>query len=586
MDNMVLTSSHTFLDSLIENIPIMVFVKDAKELRFVRFNKVAEDLLGFSRKSMIGKNDYDLFPKEQADAFTANDRAVLAGRAAVDIPEEPIQTKSGIKILHTKKIPLRGESGKVEYLLGISEDITEKKKIEEERIRWVRDEATLKEREIAGRKRMFLAEASAILSSSLDYKEILRKIPKLAIPFFADWSTLTVLEEDGSYRQISVIQVDPKKPPLMLEMAPYCPTHLSHTKGAPYVIHNGKSIMMENASDSELLTTVADMNHQKAMQEMKSNSCMIVPIPMRDKKYASISFVSGKSGYRYDLEDLALAEELGRRAGIAIDNALLYATAQKAIETRDEFMSIASHELKTPITSLKLQIELTKNRIHSHDHPLTVIDSKLIKSIENSSIQVERLTHLIESLLDISRIKLGKLEFVFQRLNVSDVIYEAVERLTDQLEAANCSVIRLNIPEDLYANWDRNRIEQVLVNLLSNAIKYAKGSPIHIFSSCDNGIASITVQDFGPGISKEQQNKIFNRFERADAPRNISGLGLGLFIARQIIEGHQGSIRVESNEGSGSKFIIELPLFPINLGLEDRVSNPSIKPSTNFTTMV
>jgi two-component system, cell cycle sensor histidine kinase and response regulator CckA len=129
---MTASAVQTFLDSIIENIPDMIFVKEAAELRFVRFNKAGEDLLGYPREDLIGKNDYDFFPKEEADFFVAQDRAVLRGRRVVDIPEEPIHTRrKGIRILHTKKIPLLGPDGRPAYLLGISEDITDHKQAEE-----------------------------------------------------------------------------------------------------------------------------------------------------------------------------------------------------------------------------------------------------------------------------------------------------------------------------------------------------------------------------------------------------------------------------------------------------------------------
>jgi PAS domain S-box-containing protein len=137
------SDNEKFLNSIIENIPDMIFVKDAKELRFVRFNKAGEDLLGYSKEEMIGKNDYDFFPKKEADAFTSDDRKVLDGKVVVDVGEQPIQTKNkGIRILKSKKIPILDENGVPVYLLGISEDITEKKeaqKLTEEKIKQIEE---------------------------------------------------------------------------------------------------------------------------------------------------------------------------------------------------------------------------------------------------------------------------------------------------------------------------------------------------------------------------------------------------------------------------------------------------------------
>lgn len=235
-----------------------------------------------------------------------------------------------------------------------------------------------------------------------------------------------------------------------------------------------------------------------------------------------------------------------------------------AIQSRDEFLSIASHELKTPITSLKLQLQMTKRRLPEVEGDLPGIVLKLKKAIEASTIQVDRLTALIEDLLDVSRIQSGKIGFTFEPFSVSEVVHEIIERFAEQLEAAMCPV-ELQIDPNLVGEWDRSRFEQVIVNLVSNCIKYAAGKPLKILAETRNGRARITIEDQGPGIPEDKQAKIFERFERATSSRNISGLGLGLFIVRRIVEGHSGTIRVESSEGKGTAFIIDLPIRPGSL---------------------
>jgi PAS domain S-box-containing protein len=160
----------------------MVFVKDAADLRFVRFNRAGENLLGYPREKLIGKNDFDFFPREQAEFFTSRDRAVLHGNSVVDIPEEFIETRlQGTRILHTRKIPILDTDGNPEYLLGISEDITERKKADAEILRVNREQAALEERERALERTLFLAEASTVLASSLDYHKTLRKLAELSV---------------------------------------------------------------------------------------------------------------------------------------------------------------------------------------------------------------------------------------------------------------------------------------------------------------------------------------------------------------------------------------------------------------------
>ena len=238
---------------------------------------------------------------------------------------------------------------------------------------------------------------------------------------------------------------------------------------------------------------------------------------------------------------------------------LLAHDLQDAVKVRDEFLSIASHELKTPITSLKLQLQMTQRRIRP-ELKQVLPPEKLASVVDLSLRQTQRLTDLVEDLLDVSRIQAGRLSFNFQQVDVVELLEEVLDRFDDQLEEANCP-ISLEITADLKAVWDRSRVEQIFVNLISNALKYAPSHPIRVSAFANGDRAIISVQDFGAGIPAERQQKIFERFERASS-RNISGLGLGLYIVKQIVEGHKGHIRVESQTGFGTKFIVDLPLRP------------------------
>lgn len=568
-----LLKSRSFSDSLVENIPIMVFVKDARDLRFVRFNKAGEKLLGFSRDELIGKNDYDFFPKEQADHFTAKDRAVLSGSSVVDIPEEPIQTKQGVRILHTKKIPLYGLNGQVEYLLGVSEDITERQQAEKEQLRLIEERAALAERERTGQRSAFLAEASTILTQSLNYHETLNRIATFSVSHLADWCTVTIRKEDGTLERVSAVHREADKIPLINELASFYPPNDTQREGMAAVIHSGQASYTRLVTDELLATAAQSPRHLEVMRALGCRSCIVVPIPARGKIHGAIALVAASGGRIYEPEDLALAEELGRRAGIAIDNALLYAAAQQAVEARDDFMSIASHELKTPITSLKLQLQMSQRRLNAPG--AAPVEPRLRKAIDTSLLQIDRLTTLVEDLLDVSRIHTGKLTFNFAPVNVGDLTREVLESFADQLVSSRCE-LRVDVPADLHARWDQGRIEQVLTNLLSNAIKYAPGQPIDVSVESEGDRAYLRVRDHGPGIPADRHQRIFERFERATSSRSISGLGLGLFICKQIVESHGGTIHVDCTTAPGSTFIVELPLNPPNLGdLADRADPAS-----------
>jgi signal transduction histidine kinase len=230
---------------------------------------------------------------------------------------------------------------------------------------------------------------------------------------------------------------------------------------------------------------------------------------------------------------------------------------REAIEMRDEFLSICSHELRTPLTSMKLQNQLVQRTLH--------VDlargntARFEKMVQQSGRQIDRLVRLVEEMLDISRIRSGKLSITPEDVDFAELVRETVERFAPQLQEAGC-VPHLNLPDELHGRWDRMRLEQVVANLLSNAIKYGSGSPIHLKLSRTGNRAFLSVRDEGIGIAPEHQARIFERFERAVAKAEISGLGLGLYIARQILELQGGSIRVESRPGKGSCFTVDLPI--------------------------
>ncbi|MBS1960909.1 MAG: PAS domain-containing protein [Bdellovibrionales bacterium] len=551
-----LSKSHAFLDSLIENLPNMVFVKDARDLRFVRFNRAGEELLGLSRDELFGKNDYDFFPKDQADFFTEKDRAVLRGHEIVDIPEELIQTKSGIRVLHTKKIPLFGSDGKPEYLLGISEDITEYKRAEEQRVRLVHEKAARIEADRAAGRFRFLAEASTCLSASLEYEKTLQQLAELSVPSFADWCTITVKDEGGGLRRMAAVHSNREKRALIDELFRDYPVDADRTNGIAEVIRTGVSLYTPIVDDSLLRRAARDERHYELMSKLGTSSAILVPIQIRDQTVGAISLVYGHSARKYQPEDLATVEELGRRAGISIENARLYEQARVAVQARSEFLSIASHELKTPITSLKLQLQLTRRRVDV-DRGIAPTPEKLAKALDASLGQIDRLVELIENLLDISRIEAGKLNYAFQRCDFSDLVADVIDRFGDPFSES--APIEFTPAGDTEVDCDPFRIEQVVVNLLSNAVKYGAGKPVRVTVVRRGDRVRLEVKDRGIGIDAAVIDRIFDRFERAVSNRNISGLGLGLYISKQIVLGHRGEIWVESEPEVGSTFFVEIP---------------------------
>ncbi|HET6280802.1 MAG TPA: MASE1 domain-containing protein [Polyangia bacterium] len=236
------------------------------------------------------------------------------------------------------------------------------------------------------------------------------------------------------------------------------------------------------------------------------------------------------------------------------------AERRRAVRARDEFISIASHELKTPITALKLRLDLLARALYDTALP-TAVRGTIASGLDRAHLQVDRLTRLVDDLLDVSRLVGGRFVLSREPIVLADVVRDVLERLGEELLEAGCPV-QLAVEDNLVGQWDRLRLEQVMTNLLTNVIKYAPGAAVKISAGAAGGQARLTISDGGAGISREQQKRIFDPFERGLSSRSVGGLGLGLFIVRQILLAHRGTITVDSEPGHGATFTLVLPCGP------------------------
>jgi signal transduction histidine kinase len=273
-----------------------------------------------------------------------------------------------------------------------------------------------------------------------------------------------------------------------------------------------------------------------------------------------------ESGRQYDEGDVQFAEQLAQTAAMAVDNARLHREtalaadqAREAVRVRDEFLQIASHELKTPLTPLQLQLDAVQRVLVRSG----IQNDELHAKVETATRQTMRLARLVESLLDLSRITSGRLALETERLDLGEMVREAVDRFRPEARRAGTELL-VRADGEMSGRWDRLRLEQILSNLISNAIKYGRGRAVEIDADADAGVVRVSVKDHGIGIEEEAMGRIFQRFERAVSPRHFGGLGLGLFVARQFAEAHGGSIVAQSRPGEGSTFTLILPRDPEN----------------------
>ncbi len=231
---------------------------------------------------------------------------------------------------------------------------------------------------------------------------------------------------------------------------------------------------------------------------------------------------------------------------------------QKEIKSRDEFLSIASHELKTPLSAMLLQIQTALYNIRSVSLANFSVE-KLLKMLQSTEQQSKRLSKMINDLLNVSLIRTGRLELEKEPADLGQLVKDVTERFSEKAEREG-SPIQLKTEEKVIGDFDKLRIEQAVTNLISNAIKYGDHEPIYIKVAKSGNIGKITVSDQGIGIPKDRQERIFERFERAVSNHNYKGLGVGLYITQHIVTTHNGRITLESKPNAGSTFTIELPL--------------------------
>lgn len=231
---------------------------------------------------------------------------------------------------------------------------------------------------------------------------------------------------------------------------------------------------------------------------------------------------------------------------------------QKALVSRDEFMSICSHELKTPLTSLKMQLQIVDRLRAKQGDAVAFSVEKMERFLYQADRSVDRIVHLVNDMLDISRVATGRLSLDLENVNVSELVEEVLDRLSPLMEMANCRV-SFSSNGKFLVHADKFRIEQVLTNLLTNAAKYAPDKPVEVSVTGNDLQVEIKVTDHGEGIPYENQARIFERFERAVSHHTVSGLGLGLYISKEIVDIHHGTIEVDSTPKQGCTFTVRLP---------------------------
>lgn len=418
----------------------------------------------------------------------------------------------------------------------------------------------------------FLSEASVTLTASLDYAETLENTNGLIVPALADALLIYVVQPDNSLQRLTLKNSMQTITAVLDQNAP----GMEDVSGVGRVIRTGQAERYASIPAAALNAAVDDERYPNSLQAAGVQSAIIVPLPARGRILGALLLMRVQSGHRYMPSDLALAEEVACRVAITLDNAHLYQQAQAALAERNEFLSVAAHELKTPVTSLHGFVQLLLRQI---DKRRTVEADQLETALRVIDKQSRKLTQLMAELLDVARLEAARFTLEKQPIDLTLLVNDVVTTL--QFGVQQSHTIYVSAPPSLPILADPIRLEQVLINLLDNAIKYSPdGGTIDMMlttmpSESGEAEASLSVTDHGLGIPEARRLELFSRFYQAHGTGYLSGMGLGLYVSRQIIELHGGQITAEFPAEGGTRFVIRLPIEQRELWPMQRSNNKS-----------
>lgn len=520
-----------------------------EQFRFTYVNRKSEQILQKTQAELLGKNIWEEYPEAVGSVFYQKYHEAATTKLPVQFEAFCLHLDMWLEVRVYPR-----EDGLTIYC----HDISDRKRSESEREQFLaREQAARAEAEAQERRSTFLAEASRLLASSLDYRTTLTSVATIAVPTLADWCFVDIIEKNLTvFDNPIIVAFDPEKEALIRELRERYPPPVDADFGAPKVLRTGQPEMVTEIPESFVLSIAQDAEHLSLMRQLNAQSYMIVPLIAGQRKLGTMAFVLGQPERRYQKADLVMATELAQRAAIAIDNARLYWEAWEANRIKDEFLAIVSHELRTPLNSMLGWAKLLRQGKLNQ-----ATAAKALETIErNAEVQKK----LIEDILDVSRIVQGKIRLNLRPLHLIPVINAVSESIHPIAQAKAIQFQSLLDPNVAQVTGDADRLQQVLWNLLSNAVKFTpSGGRIEIRLEQVNSMAQITVSDTGAGISADFLPYVFERFRQADrtSTRANGGLGLGLAIVRHLVEMHNGTVYATSDgEGLGATFTVQLPI--------------------------
>jgi PAS domain S-box-containing protein len=530
--HVALRRSEEQLRQLTEHLSEVLWVADSTFSRVTYVSPSYEDVWGDPRDRLYA--DPERFLQLIAPADRGRAAAALRRMAT-----EPFETEFQVvrpdgerRVVSCRGFPVRLEDGVVERVVGIAEDITQRRKVEE--------------------RRNFLLDAGRVLASSLDYERTLENLAQLAVSSLADWCVIDILEGDA-IRRVAVAHSDPSLHALAARYREEFPPDPGALTGGPKVIRTGRAELLPRITRELLEASFPDERQREILTGLGFTSGMSVPLKIENRVLGAITLICSQLGLTYGEDDLQTAELLAGRAALAIDKARLYRRAQEATTLREEVLSVVSHDLRNPLNTIVLSAGVLRESLRRSD-------PRINKQVDIICRSAEQMNHLIRDLLDVARIEAGSLRIDPQEYDPRALAEEGCQNFRHHAEEKGIELV-CTIACDLPpVRVDRGRLLQVFDNLIDNAVKFTpQGGRIELRGvRCEDRIR-FSIVDTGTGIDAAELPRLFDRFYQSSRNRK-GGAGLGLAIVKGIVETHGGSVDVASELGRGSTFSFEVPV--------------------------
>jgi signal transduction histidine kinase len=460
--------------------------------------------------------------------------------------------------------------GTTAYIASLR-DITERRRAEQNERELIGEHAARTAAEEAARKLRFLLESSTALAASLDYDTTLKMLARICVPELADWAVVYCPDEEGRLQRSEIAHADASKSGVARELRDM-PIDMDGPHPAVAALKSRTPLLVGTAS-KELLDAVTENPRQRELvRELGFESLIVVPMFAHDRALGALTLVSARRARRFDVEDLALAEDVARRAALAMESARLYDEAKRANAGKADFLAVVSHDLRTPLTAIIGYAELLQMGV---PEPMPPSAQQPLERIRTSA---RHLLYLLKELLSFARLDAGRDEVRNQEIDVR-VIGREVAAVMEPLAAAHALQLHLCSPNEPVTTFtDPDKLRQILLNLVGNAVKYTKRGEVHLEIGAAGGDVLMIVRDTGVGIAEDNLTHIFEPFWQVDPTQRSrdGGTGLGLSVVQRLVRLLSGKLSVASVVDVGTTFTVSLPL---HLPRSDATSIPRADPA-------